>query len=100
MARETQVIVQRAVMTLLAGLFLGGPLLEAAQTAAVTNTGIAPVPAETKAKETLPGEPKPAEGEAEEKKEAEPVVTKLLGDKGLEGFYTWIAGAGVFVDPK
>jgi hypothetical protein len=101
MARETQEIVQRAVMTLLAGLCLGWPMRILAQNAAVTNQGITPVPLEAKAKETVPSAPKAAEAETEkeaDKKETE--VTKLLGEKGLETFYTWIEGAGVFFDPK
>ncbi len=90
-------------MTLLAGLCLGGPLRVSAQNAAVTNQGTTPVPVEAKAKETAPSAPKAVDAEAEkeaEKKDAEPGGTKLLGAKGLEAFYTWIEGAGVFFDPK
>lgn len=103
MARETQGIAPKIVLTLLAGLCLGWPMRTLAQNAAVTNTGIVPAPVEAKVKEVTPSAPKTAETEAEkeaEKKEAEPGVTKLLGEKGLEAFYTWIEGAGVFFDPK
>jgi hypothetical protein len=99
MARETQGVTPKMVMALLAGLWLGWPMQVSAQNAAVTNQGIVPVPLEAKAKETVPSTTKADQAEAE-KKEAEPGVTKLLGEKGLEAFYTWIEGAGVFFDPK
>jgi len=101
MARETRGLAPKMALSLLAGLCLGWPMRTLAQNAAVTNQGIAPVPVEAKAKETTPSAPKAAEAEAEkdaDKKETE--VTKLLGEKGLEAFYTWIEGAGVFFDPK
>lgn len=103
MARETQGVTSKMLLTLLAGLCLGWPMRGSAQNAVVTNQGSTPAPVEAKAKAAVSSDPKAAEVESEkeaEKKEAEPGVTKLLGEQGLESFYTWIEGAGVFVDPK
>lgn len=60
-------------------------------------SSVAPVsvtePAKPAVTETNSAEAAPA------KEEEESGVTKLIGAGGLEPFYTWIAGAGVFIDP-
>ncbi len=82
------------ITALLASSYLLNPATAKAQTAPA-QPEITPVPVETKAAE-------PA-SEPTENKEPAPEndgSIKLLGDGGMENFYTWIEGAGVFIDPK
>ncbi|MCD6048599.1 MAG: hypothetical protein K0Q55_2 [Verrucomicrobia bacterium] len=86
-------------LALLTGLGMLASASGMAQTAAIP----APAVTEGKAKEAVPVDPKAAVEPAKEeeaKAEDKSGVTSLLSEEGLENFYSWIAGAGVFVDPK
>lgn len=82
-------------------LLAGMSVLPTKQASAQTQTVAAVTTNEAKVKEAAPVEQKTeASDEVKEKTEDDDKVVKLLGKEGLDTFYTWIAGAGVFVDPK
>jgi hypothetical protein len=109
MARDVQTIEKNGAHTRLRGiatmlLMVFGFLVVTAVSAqnSTTNAG-GKAGSEIKPKETAPPAPKTAEEkpvEETEKATDKEEVIKLLGDKGLEVFYPWIEGAGVFADTK
>ncbi|HEY1174493.1 MAG TPA: DUF1080 domain-containing protein [Verrucomicrobiae bacterium] len=88
-----------ALTLLLAGFGVLSMRQASAQTQTVATVAVATNQA--KVKESAPVEQTAeAADEVKEKAEDDDKVVKLLGKEGLDTFYTWIAGAGVFVDPK